>query len=119
MATAVVNSLLRRRFLWKSANEWSFPRSSEVAFRLGSRSQRHFFLWHVEGFCGDTNNGSGLAPIWLIIAGGSLTPGGEQGLGALLCGLLGTLPRGCAAGLKAAWVIMILEWAFMWTSNVT
>lgn len=67
----------------------------------------------------ETPTQSGLAPIWLIIAGGSLTPGGQQGLGALLCGLLGTLLKGYAAGLKAAWVIMILEWAFMWTSNMT
>lgn len=60
-----------------------------------------------------------LEPIWLIITGGSLTPGGEQGFGALLCGLLRTLPKGCASGLKAAWAIMILEWAFIWTDNVT
>lgn len=44
----------------------------------------------------ETPTQPGLEPIWLIIAGGSLTPGGEQGFGALLCGLLRTLPKGCA-----------------------
>lgn len=73
------------------------------------------------GFSGlvETPTQPSLEPIWLIISGRSLTPGGEQGFGALLSGLLRTLPKGCASGLKAAWVIMIPEWAFIWTGNVT
>lgn len=89
-----------------------------------TREQKSVTLFPVacrRGLSGlvETPTWLGQEPIWLITAGGSLTPEGEQGFGALLCGLLRTLPQGCAAGLKAVWVIMILERAFIWTSNVT
>lgn len=100
--------------VFHEALRWLFDEGTEVSdtFSCGTLKGFCLVLWRHQ-------QQSGLAPIWLIIAGGSLTPGGEQGLGALLCGLLRTLLKGYAAGLKAAWVIMILKWAFMWTSNVT